>query len=125
MSVTKHSNGASSATLNPRTTSYEFLGVPGAFLISTVTPFLAFAFTFACSESAGGCPRSWFEIPTAFAAAVSDLDWWKAQWDPVGFQIYWAWYAFTVVAWFVVPGDWVEGLTTRAGHKLKYKINGA
>ncbi|KIM25765.1 hypothetical protein M408DRAFT_203827 [Serendipita vermifera MAFF 305830] len=122
MSVTKHTNGVSS-TLNPRTTSYEFLGPPGAFLISTLTPFISYAFTFACSESAGGCPRSWLELPTAFVEAVSNIDWWKAQWDPTGFQIYWAWYAFTVVAWFVVPGDWVEGFPTRTGQKLKYKIN--
>lgn len=110
--------------LNPRTQHYEFLGPPGAFLVSTITPFLTFAFTFACSEKAGGCPRSWLELPTAFLESVKDVDWWKAQWDPVGFGAYWAWYVFTVVAWFVLPGDWVDGMPLRTGGRLRYKING-
>jgi hypothetical protein len=115
---------SSSDKVNPPTTSYEFLGPPGAFLVSTLTPFLAFAFTFCCSEKAGGCPRSWLDLPGAFVEAVSDLEWWKAQWDPVGFGAYWAWYLFVVVAWFVLPGDWVEGMPLRTGGRLKYKING-
>jgi len=111
--------------LNPPTQHYEFLGPPGALLISTLTPFLAFAFTFTCSEKAGGCPRSWSELPALLADNLSDVQWWKAQWDPVGFTAYWGWYAFTVIAWAVLPGDWVEGLPLRTGQKLKYKINGA
>ena len=38
--------------------------------------------------------------------------------------MYFAWYAFCVVSWQVLPGDWVEGVTLRTGDKIQYKING-
>lgn len=122
--ASKRSNGHAHV-LNPRTTSYEFLGPPGTFLISTLVPFFTYVFAYGCSETAGGCPRSFYELPTSFMQTVTDVDWWKAQWDPHGFAAYFAWYAFTVVAWAVLPGEWVEGLPLRTGQKLKYKINGA
>jgi delta14-sterol reductase len=39
--------------------------------------------------------------------------------------MYFAWYAFCVFSWKVLPGDWIEGVTLRSGGKIKYKINGA
>lgn len=111
-------------TLNPRTQHYEFLGVPGALLISTLTPFLSFAFSYACSERAGGCPKSYSALPAQFIESVQDVEWWKAQWDQEGFLVYFGWYAFCVLSWAILPGDWVEGLPTRTGQKIKYKING-
>lgn len=113
-----------STPLNPRTTSYEFLGPPGAAFVSTIVPILSYALFYGCSERAGGCPRSYYELPEQFYLAVKDVNWWKSQWDPQGVLIYFAWYAYVVLAWFIVPGDWVEGLATRTGQKVKYKING-
>jgi delta14-sterol reductase len=110
--------------LNPRTLHYEFLGPPGALLVSTLTPFIAFTFSFACSEKAGGCPSSYSTLPAQLLETVQDVEWWKAQWDPEGFAVYFGWYAFCILSWAILPGDWVEGLPTRTGQKIKYKING-
>jgi Delta14-sterol reductase len=110
--------------LNPQTQHYEFLGPPGALFVSAVVPFLTFAFSFACSEKAGGCPSSYATLPSQLIETVQDVEWWKAQWDPEGFAVYFGWYAFCILSWVILPGDWVEGLPTRTGQKIKYKING-
>ena len=38
--------------------------------------------------------------------------------------MYLGWYAFCVIAWFVLPGDWIDGTLMRNGKRMKYKING-
>jgi delta14-sterol reductase len=106
--------------LNPRTTTYEFLGPPGAFLVSVGVPIATYALYFACSESSGGCPPSLATIPLH----VSDPNWWKSLWDTDATLIYFAWYFFCVLAWAVLPGDRVSGTTLRTGEKKQYKING-
>jgi len=109
---------------NPRTRGYEFFGPPGALFVSTSVPFFAYLLSLQCSERAGGCPRSWVELPTEFKTAVTDPDWWKSLWDTEAFLVYFGWYAFCLIAWVILPGDWVEGLQMRNGKKMKYKING-
>ncbi|KAI0826894.1 ERG4/ERG24 ergosterol biosynthesis protein [Trametes gibbosa] len=110
-----------SSELNPRTKHYEFLGPPGAFAITFGVPFMTYALYFGCSEHTGGCPPA---IDTAVVLdSLSNLSWWKGLWDTQATLVYLAWYAFTVVAWYVLPGDWVEGTTLRTGGKKKYKIN--
>lgn len=106
--------------LNPRTTSYEFLGPPGAFLVSVGVPIAAYALYFACSEASGGCPPALATIPLH----LSDPNWWKSLWDTEATLIYFAWYFFCVLAWAVLPGDRVLGTTLRTGEKKQYKING-
>ncbi|KNZ81777.1 Delta(14)-sterol reductase [Termitomyces sp. J132] len=54
---------------------------------------------------------------------MSDPDWWVSLWDTQAFLVYLAWYAYTVVAWFVLPGDWIQGTTLRTGGKKYYKLN--
>jgi hypothetical protein len=112
------------AALNPRTKGYEFFGPPGTLLVSISVPLLTYVFSLQCSEKAGGCPRSWVELPTEFKLAVTDPDWWESLWDTEAFLVYFGWYTFCLVAWAVLPGDWVEGYPMRNGKKLKYKING-
>ncbi|EGN94675.1 hypothetical protein SERLA73DRAFT_187724 [Serpula lacrymans var. lacrymans S7.3] len=109
--------------LNPRTTEYEFLGPPGAFLITFGVPLTVYALFFGCSESSGGCPPPLASIPERFTTALSDCAFWSNLWDTQAALIYLAWYAFCVVAWTILPGDWVEGVTMRTGEKKKYKIN--
>ncbi|KAH7927577.1 ERG4/ERG24 ergosterol biosynthesis protein [Leucogyrophana mollusca] len=109
--------------LNPRTTTYEFLGPPGALLISIGVPVMTYALYFGCSETSGGCPPPLSLVPDRILEAVSSKDWWTGLWDTEAAVIYLAWYAFCVVAWAVLPGDWVEGVQMRTGEKKKYKIN--
>ncbi|KAJ6619559.1 ERG4/ERG24 ergosterol biosynthesis protein [Mycena sp. CBHHK59/15] len=113
----------SSSELNPRTTSYEFLGPPGALLITLGVPITTYALYFGCSEQAGGCPPSPALIPARVSAALSDPAWWNGLWDTQAALLYLAWYAFCLVAWAVLPGDRVLGTTLRTGEKKQYKIN--
>jgi hypothetical protein len=114
---------AKSAELNPRTTSYEFLGPPGALFVTLAVPFFTYALYFGCSEGRG-CPPNLQTIPDQFITSLSDPEWWKGLWDTQATLMYLAWYTFCIVAWAVVPGDHVEGTTMRNGQKKKYKING-
>ncbi|TFK40122.1 ergosterol biosynthesis ERG4/ERG24 [Crucibulum laeve] len=110
--------------LNPRTTKFEFLGPPGALAITIGVPFMAYALSFGCSEAVGGCPPQPLSfIPDRVVASVSNLDWWKGLWDTKAALIYLAWYTFCVLAWAILPGDRVQGITLRNGQKKEYKIN--
>ncbi|KAG9099497.1 erg24, C-14 sterol reductase [Ceratobasidium sp. 370] len=111
------------AARNPRTTHYEFFGPPGAALVSLGVPIAIYALYFTCSEASGGCPPPLWALPVNFVRSVQDLDWWASLFDAKATAAYFAWYAFTVVAWAVLPGDWVEGVQLRSGGRLSYKIN--
>ncbi|KAL0572203.1 erg24, C-14 sterol reductase [Marasmius crinis-equi] len=118
------SSSKKTVELNPRTTSYEFLGPPGAALISIGVPALTYALYFGCSEQTGGCPPpNLSTIPERVAAAVTDLNWWASLWDTQATLIYLGWYAFCVVAWAILPAAEVEGTKMRTGETKKYKIN--
>ncbi|KAJ6576588.1 ergosterol biosynthesis ERG4/ERG24 [Mycena vulgaris] len=112
---------AKQAVLNPRTTTYEFLGPPGAFLISVGVPFATYALYFGCSEHSGGCPPAL--VPARISLALSDPAWWKGLWDTQAALMYLGWYAFCLVSWAILPGDRVAGTTLRTGEKKQYKIN--
>ncbi len=117
------SSSKAASDLNPRTTHYEFLGPPGALAITIGVPAMTYALYFGCSESHGGCPPP---IDTALILdSLSDPSWWKGLWDTQAALAYLAWYAFIVVAWVILPGDWVDGVPMRNGETKKYKINGA
>jgi Ergosterol biosynthesis ERG4/ERG24 family len=126
MSKQKAVAKASQQDLNPRTTSYEFLGPPGATLVSLGVPFLIYALYFGCNESSGGCPPTPLaSIPDRILLAIKDTDWLKTLWDQEAAVVYAGWYAFCLLSWAILPGDWVEGTTMRTGEKKSYKINGA
>lgn len=111
--------------LNPRTTTYEFLGPPGALFVTLAVPITTYALYFGCSEAAGGCPPPLLPATLDRAKlALSSPDWWKGLWDTQASLIYLGWYAFCVAAWAILPGDNVEGAAMRTGEKKKYKING-
>lgn len=109
-------------TLNPRTTSYEFFGPPGALFVTLSVPFITYALYFICNEKSGGCPPRTIDMYDRLSV-LSDLNWWKSLWDTEATVIYLLWYAFCVAAWAILPGDWIEGVTLRTGEKKKYKIN--
>jgi hypothetical protein len=110
--------------LNPKTSSYEFLGPPGALAITLGVPVLTYVLYFTCNESSGGCPPPIQSLYPSLAQAVSDPAFWWKLWDPKAFTIYYSWYAFCLVAWAVLPGDWVQGTQLRNGKYQQYKING-
>jgi Ergosterol biosynthesis ERG4/ERG24 family len=111
-------------TANPRTTSYEFLGPPGAFAVTFGVPFMTYVLYFSCNESSGGCLPPTATLLDSFTQAVSDPLWWAKLWDPTATALYFAWYAFCLFAWYVLPGDWVKGAQLRDGRFQHYKING-
>lgn len=111
--------------LNPKSSSYEFFGPPGAFAITLGVPVLAYVLFFTCNESSGGCPPPIQSLYPSLVQAVSDPAFWWKLWDPKAFSIYYSWYAFCLVAWAVLPGDWVQGTQLRNGKYQQYKINGA
>ena len=111
-------------SLNPKTTSYEFLGPPGALAITFGVPVLAYVLYFACNESSG-CPPPVQSLYPSLAQVVSDPAFWWRLWDPKAFAIYYSWYAFCLVTWAILPGDWVQGTQLRNGKYQQYKINGA
>src|SRR5260221_10283323 len=114
------STNMSEQELNPKTKHYEFLGPPGAFLISIGVPITAYSLYFGCSEAPGCPPNSGALI----LHALTTLDWWKGLWDTQATIAYFAWYAFCVLSWAILPGDVVTGTQLRNGRTQLYKING-
>jgi Delta14-sterol reductase len=112
------------AELNPKTHGYEFFGPPGALFVTISVPLTTYALYYSCSETSGGCPPPLSVLPSRFLNAVEDPKFWTSLWDTKAAIIYFSWYAFCVVAWAILPGDWIEGVTMRTGEKKKYKING-
>ncbi|CAE6436127.1 unnamed protein product [Rhizoctonia solani] len=88
---------------NPKTTRYEFFGPPGAAAVTTGTSIVVYGLYYNCSEASG------------VIKAVSDADWWKSIFDVEATVAYFAWYAFLVAAWYVLPGEWLEGTELRIG----------
>jgi delta14-sterol reductase len=119
-----HSADPKRLPLNPKTTSYEFLGPPGAFLITLGVPFFAYVLYFTCNESSGSCPPPLASLYPSLVGAVSDPAFWWKLWDKKAFTIYYSWYAFCLLAWATLPGDWVQGTQLRNGKYQYYKING-
>ncbi|KAF9533733.1 ERG4/ERG24 ergosterol biosynthesis protein [Crepidotus variabilis] len=107
--------------LNPKTTHLEFLGPPGAFLVSFGVPAVAYALYFGCSEPSGGCPPK--VNSQRVVHALTSADFYINLWDTQATIAYLAWYAFCVAAWAILPGDSVEGTLLRNGGRKSYKIN--
>ncbi|CAE6374382.1 unnamed protein product [Rhizoctonia solani] len=108
---------------NPKTTRYEFFGPPGAAAVAIGTPIVVYGLYYNCSEASGVCqlPPWWF--PLQVVKAVSDADWWKSIFDMEATVAYFTWYAFIVAAWYVLPGEWLEGTELRTGGRKEYKFN--
>lgn len=122
--TTMSSPKKTSKELNPKSTSYEFLGPPGAAFIIFAVPITTYSLYYGCSEATGGCPPPLNSIQERVTTSLSNPDFWKSLWDTQAFLLYLGWYAFTVLAWAILPGDIVEGTPLRSGGKKKYKING-
>ncbi|EPQ31037.1 uncharacterized protein PFL1_01226 [Pseudozyma flocculosa PF-1] len=108
--------------LAPRTAHYEFGGPLGALFVSTTVPLFTYYFYFACSPALGCAPTLPLTHPEALwqVAKQGLVD---SFLDGTAWAIYFGWYAFTVLAWAVLPGRWEEGSELRIGGRLDYKIN--
>ncbi|SHO77263.1 Similar to S.cerevisiae protein ERG24 (C-14 sterol reductase) [Malassezia sympodialis ATCC 42132] len=112
----------SKEVLAPRSKELEFGGFFGALFVTVTVPLTMYYLAFGCSEELG-CDLSlpisrpdalWEFARTSFIASFTD----KRAW-----AIYYGWYVYCVIAWFVLPGKWVQGLPLRTGATLEYKIN--
>lgn len=123
MTTPVHKRAAPKEELMPRSTELEFGGLSGALFITITVPLTMYYLVFGCNETLGcGLSLPVFE-PTAFVTyARQELV--KGFTDYQSWAIYFAWYAYCVVAWFVLPGNWVLGLPLRTGGRLEYKTNG-
>ncbi|RGB30308.1 ERG4/ERG24 ergosterol biosynthesis protein [Rhizophagus diaphanus] len=110
---------------NPKTTEYEFLGPIGAFLMITVLPSLVYLLHLGCQPE--GCPSpalvKQLLNPQQLAQFFSTENI-LSLFDLQSFIAYVGYLSYLVLAWYLVPGRWVEGTQLRDGSKLKYKENG-
>lgn len=109
--------------LAPRTKEPEFGGLPGALFVTISVPLTLLYLTVTCDEELGcslGYPLTHGNLLLEHAKNVLG----DACTDSTAWLVYFGWYAYTVLAWFVLPGKWVEGLPLRTGERLKYKVNG-
>lgn len=112
----------------PKSTSYEFGGPLGAVGVTLAVPFFSYWLAFACtSDACPPWPLSTFLSfhSTGWTGMLGGKTWWNSLWSVEGLAAYGAWYAFTVVCWFVLPGEMVQGGEMRNGERLEYKMNGA
>jgi Delta14-sterol reductase len=117
MASEKSKKQLSQASLNPKTTEYEFLGTFGAFFVSVCCPLIVFGLIFLCNEK--GCPpqdiSTWkYQLPTSFKDFV---DWKAIKW-------YFSFQVALALLWLVLPGKWARGRPLRDGTVLEYKCNG-
>ncbi|KAL0566460.1 erg24, C-14 sterol reductase, partial [Marasmius crinis-equi] len=122
MSKTKSRRTSEHSELNPRTTEYDFLGPIGAFAVTIIVPVIVYSQYFGCSEESGGCPPHIFLED--ISKSLGSQRWWQKLWDQEAAVAYLAWYAFCVVCWAILPGEWVKGTVLRDGSTKDYKING-
>ncbi|KIS68056.1 putative C-14 sterol reductase [Mycosarcoma maydis] len=108
--------------LGPKTKHYEFAGPFGAAFVSLTVPFFAYYLYFGCSEKLGCDLTLPVQNPDAlrsvFVRGVKD-----SLFDTTAWALYAAWYAFTVLAWIVLPGKDFQGTELRTGQRLHYKLN--
>ncbi|EJU05623.1 ERG4/ERG24 ergosterol biosynthesis protein [Dacryopinax primogenitus] len=107
------------ATLNPKSTKFEFGGPIGALGVSVTTPLMLYLLHLGCSDLTGGCPPPLLSI----SSTLKSERWWDALWDWNAFFVYCGWYAYCCLCWRLIPGDWVKGTVMRNGQTKEYKMN--
>ncbi|CEH17785.1 Sterol reductase/lamin B receptor [Ceraceosorus bombacis] len=106
--------------LAPKSHEYEFGGPIGALGVTLAVPFFSYAMFFFCNENVGCSvtPKHLDLIWKQFGVGLKE-----SFLDVQGWAIYFAWYAFVVLCWAVLPGKWEIGTELRTGERLSYKIN--
>ncbi|KAF1844659.1 sterol C-14 reductase-like protein [Cucurbitaria berberidis CBS 394.84] len=105
---------------------YEFLGPPGAFVISFGLPLLVYLFTFLCNDISG-CPA-----PSLLSPSTVTLEQLKKEVGWTGFsgllnvQAFLgtlSYYFLSLALYSFLPGDEHHGTELRSGGRLKYSFN--
>lgn len=105
---------------------YEFLGPPGAFIISFGLPVLVYVLTFFCNDISG-CPA-----PSLLHPYTLNFDQLKKEigWTGFGALLNWqafagtlSYYLLSLTLYRVLPGEEVNGVALKSGTKLKYRFN--
>ena len=118
----RNESQANEDVLAPRTQKPEFGGFWGALFVTVTVPVTVYYLNIACSEELG-CSLS-LPVTRPHDLAVQTRRVLKDGFtDKLGWGIYFAWYAFVVLAWFLIPAKWEQGLPLRTGERLEYKIN--
>ncbi|CEI90830.1 hypothetical protein RMCBS344292_05140 [Rhizopus microsporus] len=110
--------------LNPRTTSYEFLGPIGALAMVTVLPLLVL-FLATCCDATGYPSRDLFVDWKGYLQYKFSVEQLVSLFDKQVFMIYCGYVAALALFYIILPGDNVPGTVLRDGTRLKYKLNGS
>lgn len=106
-------------TLNPVTTHYEFLGVPGAVAISVGLPLLIVAFHGLANEN-----YHLVGVDLQLDAVLASLDPRDIFLNPTTWAVYLAWFFGLAALGELLPGTNLVGMPLRDGTTLPYKVNG-
>ncbi|EPY50268.1 C-14 sterol reductase Erg24 [Schizosaccharomyces cryophilus OY26] len=99
----------------PKEFEYEFFGPTGALAVFLLTTVVLFGLYFGCNEN--GCPA----YPQKILSMIYDAKFI----DVYSFQLYLCWLGALILAWHVLPGEWVKGTPIdEKGSRLDYKMNG-
>ncbi|KAG1176622.1 hypothetical protein G6F70_000817 [Rhizopus microsporus] len=109
--------------LNPRTTSYEFLGPIGALGMVTILPLLVL-FLATCCDATGYPSRDLFVDWKGYLQHKFSVEQLFSLFDKQVFMIYCGYVAALALFYIILPGDNVPGTVLRDGTRLKYKLNG-
>lgn len=109
--------------LNPVTTHREFMGLPGALLISTFLPLLIIFFQLITNEnySAQGITLDF----NAILKQIPDIQGWiDICFDKTCWIVYLTWFFGLAILDLLVQGKQMKGVELRDGTRLNYNING-
>ncbi|KAK6465463.1 ergosterol biosynthesis ERG4/ERG24 [Scheffersomyces coipomensis] len=110
--------------LNPKTTHWEFSGLPGAIGITLGLPTLITFFALITNET-----YSLDGINLDITAVLSQLpstptEWFELCFNKACWTAYLVWFFGLVVLDFILPGKNMKGVALRDNTQLNYKING-
>ena len=105
---------------------YEFLGPPGAFIISFGLPVLVYVFTFLCNDISG-CPAPVLLHPHSFSLEQlkKEVGWpgFAGLINTQAFLGTLGYYFLSLALYRFLPGQEVEGTELRSGGRLMYRFN--
>ncbi|KAL7747449.1 erg24, C-14 sterol reductase [Sorochytrium milnesiophthora] len=107
------------ATLNPRSTEFEFLGPVGASALIFGMPLVVLALTVGCSEQ--GCPPSLAHLEGLWSLANRRGDW-RWLFNGTDLAIYVCWILWCAACHYFLPGERKKGVVLRNGKQLDYKL---